>query len=943
MERTLAPLPYKNDALEPYVTGLTIEVHYERHHQGYLKKLLELVEGKPERDEPLETLIRSASGEIFENAAQVWNHDFFWKSLKPGGSAPGGELLAAIERDFGSLAELERRFLQAARGHFGSGWLWLVLDFRHRLRVVTTHDADNPLRQGGAPLLAVDLWEHAYYLDYLNERDPYVGERDRASPRLGLCCREPPGRPPARRRGRSRRVGGRFRRARSERAGPEAAGSGVRRDRAGPRSAGPLGSLTTDTATKASSCTHRCSPLAGSASPSGAGDSRGAAARRPRLCARRDPALRQRRARSHAGVPRTHRRRGPLALARGLHDRVGLHREDRRRVPVPFFRSRQVDLSIAWSALFHGALVGEVWFEAPELNFVVGPSPSERQAGTEADWRKPVRDLFPIRIDRVTARGGSVHFRNFRSEPPVDVYLRDVRLVVRNLTNSLDLAGDLVVRGQAAATPMEGGQLEVRFAVDPFAAQPTFDVEAQATGVALVQFNDFFRAYGGFDVERGRLRLYAELAAEGGRFEGYLKPFFEDVDVLQLREEVPEQGWWPSLWEALVGGAAEALAGPGHRSDRDPHPHLRPGRGSGGRLLADPRERAPQRVLRGLRPRPRAQRRPSGALTAALARYPLLGRSGEGNQNDSFSREGEGTPGQAPLARGIDRRSPSGRSRDLRSALRSLVLRRLQRRPAQDRGSGAGSEADRIAAAAYPRGPAREGAPLGADSGARPATFGAVARRGARFLVAAIAHERAPLGLLAPAQQPLDELMGGRVEGEPPVVGAEQHEVVTARAPGQLGVARRHDEVARPCHRVDRRTARERLRMERAQELRFGKHLFEEPLKPRSTRAPRRANGLPRWGVPSVITERTRRPRSRDLSSSVATRPPMEWPTSSTASRGPCSARRRSAEFARSAQPDAARSGTSQIEESAAPQAASAPPGARGGHPGRRQGAARPA
>ena len=104
MERTLAPLPYKKDALEPYVTGLTVEVHYERHHHGYLKKLLELVEGKPERDEPLETLIRSASGEIFENAAQVWNHDFFWKSLKPGGSAPGGELLAAVERDFGSLA-----------------------------------------------------------------------------------------------------------------------------------------------------------------------------------------------------------------------------------------------------------------------------------------------------------------------------------------------------------------------------------------------------------------------------------------------------------------------------------------------------------------------------------------------------------------------------------------------------------------------------------------------------------------------------------------------------------------------------------------------------------------------------------------------------------------------------------------------------------------------
>jgi Fe-Mn family superoxide dismutase len=174
MQRTLAPLPYAKDALEPYVTGLTVEVHYERHHRGYLKELLELVEGKPEQDESLETLIRTASGEIFENAAQVWNHEFFWNSLTTGGSRPGGALLTAIERDFGGLPELERRLIQAADAHFGSGWLWLALDFRNRLRVVTTHDADNPLRQGGAPLLAVDLWEHAYYLDYFNERRHYV-------------------------------------------------------------------------------------------------------------------------------------------------------------------------------------------------------------------------------------------------------------------------------------------------------------------------------------------------------------------------------------------------------------------------------------------------------------------------------------------------------------------------------------------------------------------------------------------------------------------------------------------------------------------------------------------------------------------------------------------------------------------------------------------------
>jgi hypothetical protein len=229
------------------------------------------------------------------------------------------------------------------------------------------------------------------------------------------------------------------------------------------------------------------------------------------------------------------------------------------RVPVPFFRSRQVDLSIAWKSLFHGALVGEVWFESPELNFVVGPTRSQRQDGSEADWRKPVRDLFPIRIDRLTARRGAVHFRNFRSEPPVDVYLHDVRLTVSNLTNSLDLSKDLVVRGQGSATPMQGGRVEARMQLDPYADEPTFDLELTATSLALPQFDDFLRAYAGFDVQRGRLSVYGELAAEKGRFEGYLKPFFEDVDVLDLREEAGEQGWWASLWEAFVGGAAETL------------------------------------------------------------------------------------------------------------------------------------------------------------------------------------------------------------------------------------------------------------------------------------------------------------------------------------------------------------------------------------------------
>jgi len=249
-----------------------------------------------------------------------------------------------------------------------------------------------------------------------------------------------------------------------------------------------------------------------------------------------------------------------LALLRGAYtiDSVEIQKTG-GRVPVPFFRAPQVDLSIEWRQLFRGSLVGEIWLESPQLNFVVGPSPEERQAGTEADWRKTVRELLPVRINRVTARRGEIHLRDFRSDPPVDVYLEDVTLRVENLSNSLDLSRDMVARARATASPKGGGRLEIRTAIDPYADLPTFEVALQATGVALSGWNDLLRAYAGIDVQRGSLRLYAELRAESGAFEGYLKPFFEDVDVLRIREELGEQGLLASLWEALVGGTAEAL------------------------------------------------------------------------------------------------------------------------------------------------------------------------------------------------------------------------------------------------------------------------------------------------------------------------------------------------------------------------------------------------
>jgi hypothetical protein len=249
-----------------------------------------------------------------------------------------------------------------------------------------------------------------------------------------------------------------------------------------------------------------------------------------------------------------------LSLWRGAYtiDDVRIEKSS-GRVPVPLFRAPKVDLSIEWRALFDGSLVGEIWFEAPELNLVAGPTKRDRQSGAEGDWRKTVRDLLPVKINRVTARNGTVHFRNFRSDPPVDVYLRSVHLVVRNLTNSKDLSNTLVARAELSAVPMNAGKLQVKLSLDPYAELPTFDFEGKATGLDLTQWNSFLRAYAGADVQRGTVQVYAELEAADGAFQGYAKPFLEDVDVLRLDEEYEEQGLFASLWEALIGGTAEAV------------------------------------------------------------------------------------------------------------------------------------------------------------------------------------------------------------------------------------------------------------------------------------------------------------------------------------------------------------------------------------------------
>ncbi len=174
MKFELAPLPYAKTALAPHMSEETFSFHYEKHHQAYMTNLKNLLEGKPEAEKSLEEIVKTSSGKVFNNAAQVWNHDFFWKSMKPaGGGEPSGALAEAITRDFGSYAEFKKQFADAAVGQFGSGWAWLVKE-GDKLKIVTTSNAETPLTKGQTALLTCDVWEHAYYIDYRNLRAKFV-------------------------------------------------------------------------------------------------------------------------------------------------------------------------------------------------------------------------------------------------------------------------------------------------------------------------------------------------------------------------------------------------------------------------------------------------------------------------------------------------------------------------------------------------------------------------------------------------------------------------------------------------------------------------------------------------------------------------------------------------------------------------------------------------
>lgn len=227
-------------------------------------------------------------------------------------------------------------------------------------------------------------------------------------------------------------------------------------------------------------------------------------------------------------------------------------------VPVPLFAAQEVDLSMEWKELFHGALVGEIVLLRAELNVVAGPTPDESQTGKDQPWGETLASLFPFKLNRVQITQGNVHFQNFHSTPPVDIFVSDLSATATNLTNTRDLTQQLPAGLFATGTTLGGGSLALELKMNPLAQAPAFEMSGQLTNVDLVNLNDFLKAYGKFDVARGTFALFASFAAAEGKYDGYAKVFFENLDVFEWEKERKKNAL-QVFWHAIVGTVSTVL------------------------------------------------------------------------------------------------------------------------------------------------------------------------------------------------------------------------------------------------------------------------------------------------------------------------------------------------------------------------------------------------
>jgi uncharacterized protein DUF748 len=226
-------------------------------------------------------------------------------------------------------------------------------------------------------------------------------------------------------------------------------------------------------------------------------------------------------------------------------------------VPVPFFSADTIDLSIQWTELFHGALVGQIQVDRPSLNFVNSPSPETSQASVDKSWIEHVKELFPLKINRFEIDDGEIHFRDFSRKPNVDLYMTKTRVVAINLTNSRRLSQTLVATIDAAGIVPQNGRFKFHLEADPLAERPTFKLAAEMTEVDLTQWNNFLETYGGVDAAKGTFSVFTEMQVERGKVQGYIKPILNHLEISRWKEA--HENPLKVIWETIVAGVAEIL------------------------------------------------------------------------------------------------------------------------------------------------------------------------------------------------------------------------------------------------------------------------------------------------------------------------------------------------------------------------------------------------
>ncbi len=219
------------------------------------------------------------------------------------------------------------------------------------------------------------------------------------------------------------------------------------------------------------------------------------------------------------------------------------------KIPVPFFAAKTIDISVEWSALFHGRIVAEIEVERPMLNFVSGPSKSTSQTDIDNDWTTVVDNLIPIKLNRFQINDGQIHYRDFYSSPKVNIEAKNVRIIAENLSNAQQVKNTLPSTVAASARVYDG-TVQVDLKINPLAAIPTFDMNARLSPVKLTAMNDFLKAYGNFDAESGTISMYSEAAAKNKKITGYVKPVIKDLKVVNWKED--KENFGKLVWEAIV-------------------------------------------------------------------------------------------------------------------------------------------------------------------------------------------------------------------------------------------------------------------------------------------------------------------------------------------------------------------------------------------------------